>query len=60
MAINGAVGMAQVTKATSQEGIIPGSIKLSLAVNVTQECSVMSDLEEHLVEEGAPVPASKI
>ena len=36
MATNRAVRMVQVTKATSQEGVTPGSMKLGLVVNVTQ------------------------
>ena len=56
MATNEAIGL--VIEATSQEGITPGSMKLGLVVNVTgSECSVMSDLKEHL-EGVAPVTAS--
>ena len=56
MATNDTVGL--VIKASSQKGITPGSMKLDLVVNATWECSVMSDLEEHLEEEVAPVTAS--
>ena len=58
MATNGAVGMVQITKATSWDGITKGSMKSGLVVKTTQECSVMLDLEEHLEEEVAPVTVS--
>ena len=58
MVTNGAVGMVQVTRTVLPKDLTPGFMRLSLVVSVTQECSVMSDPEEHLGEEAKPTPVS--